>query len=586
MQAETSAVVLRKSLIWRLCRPIPIAMGIGCPLLILGLHLGMTEVTNRFAAEKAFQTAEIARTARNYYARFVIADVLRSRDLKASADHAADPTAIPIPATFLLDLADDLASNGTQYRFYSDLPFPQRAGRVLDEDQRATLAALRADPNARITKLVREADGRTTMRVATADRMAPGCVACHNSHPQSPRQNWVEGDVRAVFEGVVDVSDYVAAMTMVRWGLSGSLALMALTLIAFVARPALDVRRRLSTLGSAMQQLAAGRRDVASPPIGRHADEVTVMAGAFEVFKQNAAERDRLEAEQRAAEAQRQEELRTIAAGFEQGAGQAVRALSQTVGLLEQQVGTVTTAVQAAGGQVGGMNRAAADARDNTQLVAAAAEELAGTVRQITAEVSTAGAQAREAMREVDAANARVVGLTEAANRIGQAVTLIADIAGQTNLLALNATIESARAGEAGKGFSVVAGEVKALASRTAQATEEIRRQVEAIQQETRAAVAAIQLVGTAVASLDGAAASISDAVVRQGDATGRIADRARSSSQTVATAAEAAAEVGSAAASATEASTGLATASSRLVEEATRLQEAVISFVGELRRA
>ena len=82
--------------------------------------------------------------------------------------------------------------------------------------------------------------------------------------------------------------------------------------------------------------------------------------------------------------------------------------------------------------------------------------------------------------------------LDEAAQKIGDVVSLIDEIASQTNLLALNATIEAARAGEAGKGFAVVATEVKSLADQTAHATEEISSQVVQIQEATKNAVGAI----------------------------------------------------------------------------------------------
>ena len=100
---------------------------------------------------------------------------------------------------------------------------------------------------------------------------------------------------------------------------------------------------------------------------------------------------------------------------------------------------------------------------------------------------------------------------------------IIKGIAVQTNLLALNATIEAARAGEAGKGFAVVASEVKALAAQTAQATEEIAAQVNAIRLATDEAVAAVQQVGSAIGEVDVAAAAIAAAVQEQAAATREI---------------------------------------------------------------
>ena len=73
---------------------------------------------------------------------------------------------------------------------------------------------------------------------------------------------------------------------------------------------------------------------------------------------------------------------------------------------------------------------------------------------------------------------------------------MIQDIAEQTNLLALNATIEAARAGEAGKGFAVVATEVKELAKQTAEATEDIRQRIEAIQNSSHEAIQSISEIG------------------------------------------------------------------------------------------
>ena len=104
--------------------------------------------------------------------------------------------------------------------------------------------------------------------------------------------------------------------------------------------------------------------------------------------------------------------------------------------------------------------------------------------------------------------NNRVQSLA-AAQKIGEVVSLINQIASQTNLLALNATIEAARAGEAGRGFAVVASEVKTLATQTAKATEEIRGQIAAVQSETTAAVEGIQSICTTIQQVDEISAAI-----------------------------------------------------------------------------
>ncbi len=120
--------------------------------------------------------------------------------------------------------------------------------------------------------------------------------------------------------------------------------------------------------------------------------------------------------------------------------------------------------------------------------------------------------------------DAKVGGMASAADRVGDVVRLITDIASRTNLLALNATIEAARAGAAGKGFAVVAGEVKGLATQTGKATEEIATQITAIRAATGEAVTAVREVSAAIAEVNEVATAIAAAVEQQAAATREIA--------------------------------------------------------------
>src|SRR5205807_2315897 len=120
-------------------------------------------------------------------------------------------------------------------------------------------------------------------------------------------------------------------------------------------------------------------------------------------------------------------------------------------------------------------------------------------------------------------ANETIRALASAAQHIDEVVGFIRNIAGQTNLLALNATIEAARAGEAGRGFAVVASEVKALATQTAKATEEISSQIAEVQSATRQAVDNVGAIASIMGDIDGFTSAIAAAVSEQNMAATEI---------------------------------------------------------------
>ena len=159
----------------------------------------------------------------------------------------------------------------------------------------------------------------------------------------------------------------------------------------------------------------------------------------------------------------------------------------------------------------------------NVSIVAASSEEMLASIREISKSASGASRIARTAVGMADETTQTIGKLGVSSQEIGKVIKVITSIAQQTNLLALNATIEAARAGEAGKGFAVVANEVKELAKETARATGEISLKIEAIQNDTKAAVKAIGDVSSIINEVNDISGTIASAVEEQTATTNEI---------------------------------------------------------------
>jgi methyl-accepting chemotaxis protein-1 (serine sensor receptor) len=372
-----------------------------------------------------------------------------------------------------------------------------------------------------------------------------------NMEPQAELVNKAVADLVAFIlsqaEGFVTASgDSAQSAFMLTAAIAGLAVLLAIAGIFFAIS---GIANPIRSIASAMRRLSDGDLDSDIPYSGR-ADEVGEMAGAVEIFRQNALNVVRLEKEAaesrseseaaRAAAQQRAEReaeqlrfatttlgggLRRLAAGdisfqlSEQFAAEyealredfnaSLRQLGATIGAVLQTVHSIDNGT-------GEIASAAQDLSKRTEQQAASLEETAAALDEITSNVTMATKrtdEARNVAKEADISaqrSASVVSeaeqamrrIEESSQQISNIISAIDEIAFQTNLLALNAGVEAARAGEAGKGFAVVAQEVRELAQRAAQAAKEIKGFIQKSSTDVENGVKLVLETGTSLKSI------------------------------------------------------------------------------------
>ena len=362
--------------------------------------------------------------------------------------------------------------------------------------------------------------------------------------------------------------------------------------IGFTAGAMLLVSRRvinpLSNMRDAMLQVAAGDLSV-STGYDHRRDEIGALAGALETFKRQAADKLKIEAQERehnTAAAARQRTIEGYVGEFEgmvhqtlQQLGHASHQMRTTSSGLSEVSRQTNTRVEVA-------RKASGEASTSVESVASAAEELSASINDISQQAAHAAGIASRAVDTARQTDDTVQGLAKSAGRIGEVVGLINQIAAQTNLLALNATIEAARAGEAGRGFAVVASEVKSLASQTAKATEEISEQIADIQKVAGDAVDAIHGIGNIIGEVNEVATAIAAAVQEQGAATQEITRSTQFAAQGTKNVTENITGVKSNADAAASASEDVKRASATLETQSQELGNQVTAFLGKIRAA
>ncbi|RST31467.1 hypothetical protein HMF7854_11925 [Sphingomonas ginkgonis] len=367
-----------------------------------------------------------------------------------------------------------------------------------------------------------------------------------------------------------------------------------------VIAPLAELRLALSRLGAGTQPVSvecATRDDEIGELARGLVDFDHTLAKVRQAEADRRAVQEQLEADRRAqaeerervrleAEERRRSELGAMAASLEDRVLATVQQLRTAAAALQRTSKRMKASVIETRGDIVGAEGATEETAGNVTVAGSAAEEMSRAIAEISVRTNSSAEAAKRMAERSHTAGGEMRGLDEAMSRISDVSALISSIAQRTNLLALNASIEAARAGKAGTGFAVVAGEIKGLAARTAEATREITANLEDVRLKASSVGGALESVGAAVHDVEGAASSIAISIKQQSSATDEISDSIQRTISTTQGLLASMSGLRRRAEDSNDVAQAIASAADSLEHDAEALSGEIVAMIGQIRAA
>jgi methyl-accepting chemotaxis protein len=448
--------------------------------IIIILLVYVPSVTHEHTIDSAISSAEGTvkqyKAIRAYYTKNVIKKVLSTSDVTASYNHKDKDKVIPLPATFIHEISEEFTKNNIiALKLYSPFPFPNRSQRNLDTFGNKAWAALKNNPSQTFSQ-VDNINGKEVVRVALADTMAQGCVNCHNNHPDTPKNDWQINDVRGILEVQVPIDEQLVKATSLNTTITlvVLVAVSSSTLLLFIMFRQL-ISNRLRSVANALRNIADGDSDLSQRLDETPTDEIGQISVSFNHFILQLEKTMSQISSQVSQLTETTSSMATVSEQTRQGAANQQEVTEQVALSMNEMISATKEMATIAENTAGNSQDTQQQSQHGQKLITENLQSVEGLAKNMrkAAEV--------------------VIGLEKESQSIGSVLEVIRGIAEQTNLLALNAAIEAARAGEQGRGFAVVADEVRTLASRTQESTEEINRMIDKLQASAKSAVQSIE---------------------------------------------------------------------------------------------